>query len=85
MLAAWVKDGQNHQIRIREQPLLGFRAGSLSHARQSSEVFILGHRAEVIQADARQARNLVFGEEFLARLDSDHVYRLTVNSMLTQA
>jgi hypothetical protein len=85
VLAAWVKDGENHQIRIREQPLLGFCAGSFGYARQSSEVFILGHRAEVVQANPCQARNLVFGEEFLARLDSDHVSRLTVNSMLAQA
>jgi hypothetical protein len=85
VLAAWVKDGQNHQIRIRKQPLLGFRAGSFGHTRQSTQVFILGHRPEVIQADPRQARDLVLGEEFLARLDSDHMYRLTVTSMLKQA
>ena len=85
VLAAGVEDGQNHQVRIREQPLLGFRAGGFGHPRQSAQVLILGHGAEVIPADSRQARNLVFGEEFLARLDSDHDSRLSVTSMLMQA
>jgi hypothetical protein len=85
VLAARVEDGQDHQIRIREQPLPGLCARSLSRLRQSSEMFILSHRAEVILADPRQARNLVLGKEFLARLDSDHDSCLSVSSMLTQA
>jgi hypothetical protein len=55
VLAARMEDSQNHQIRIREKPLSGSRAGSFRRARQSSKVLILGQRAKVILAYAGQA------------------------------
>jgi hypothetical protein len=80
-----MKDSENHQVGIGEKPLLCFGAGSFSRAREVSEVLILGEGAQVILADARQARNLVHGEKFLARLDSDHEFRLSIASMLMKA
>jgi hypothetical protein len=84
VLAAGLEDCKDHQIRIREQPLLGLRFGSFGRARQFPKVFVLGKGTKVILADACQPGNLVFREEFLARLDSDHFSRLSVPSMLIQ-
>jgi hypothetical protein len=85
VLAAGLEDCKDHQIRIREEPLLGLRLGSFGRARYFPKVFVLGKGSKVILADACQPGNLIFCEEFLARLDSDHVSRLSVPSMLIQA
>jgi len=73
VLAAGIKDGQHHQVRIREQPLLRLGPCRFRRARQEAKMLAARHAAEMLQANARQARNLVFGEELLARLNCDHV------------
>jgi hypothetical protein len=72
VLAAVMKDRQNHQVGIREKPLFRFRASRFGGARERSEVLVLREAAQVLKADAGQRSNLVLGEEFLARLDPDH-------------
>jgi hypothetical protein len=79
-----MKDRENHQVGIGEQPFLGLDAGGFGRARKASKMLILGEGAHMILTDARQARNLVHREEFLARLDSDHEFRLSITLMLMQ-
>jgi hypothetical protein len=68
-----MQDRQYHQVRVREQPLFGFGASRLCCPRDSSQVPVPSEAAKVIQANSRQVRHFVFGEELLARLDSDHL------------
>jgi hypothetical protein len=72
MFATGAKNGEDHQVRVREEPLFGFRAGSFGDASQRSKVPIPGEATQVFQADASQTSNFVFGEDFLARFNSDH-------------
>ena len=77
MLAAGVKNGKDHQIRIREKPLLCFRLCGLGSAGDRSKVPVARQLSQMIQADASQAGDFIFCEELLARLDSDHSALLT--------
>jgi hypothetical protein len=82
VFAARVKNGQNHQVRVREEPLFGFRSCGLGCARKSSQVAVSREASEMVQADPGQVRDFFFREEFLARLDSDHFVLLTFSEML---
>jgi hypothetical protein len=59
----------DHQIRAAEYPFFGPRGGG---AGERAEVFVSGEAAEVLAADAGEAGDFFLGEDFLARLDSDH-------------
>lgn len=72
MLATGLKYGENHQIRVREEPLFGFGASGLGNARQSAQVLISGEASQVIQTDAGEGGDFVFGKDLLARFDSYH-------------
>jgi hypothetical protein len=84
MLAAGTQDCKDHEVRIRKQPLLGFRTSGLGGACQRSKVPIPGQCAQVVQADTRQAGDLLIGKNLLARLDSHHFSASPV-SMLAPA
>jgi enhancing lycopene biosynthesis protein 2 len=62
VLAARVQNGENHQVRIREQPLFCARAGGFGRARELSEMLVLGQSPKMVQANACKARDFVFGE-----------------------
>jgi hypothetical protein len=72
VIATGLQDGNDHQVRIGEEPLLGFNAGSFGGARNRTQVFVAGKAAQVIHADARQSHHLIFGKNLLAGLDSHH-------------
>ena len=72
MLAARMEHGQDHQVRIAEQPLFGLRTRRFGRAHQLPEMAVAGQSADVLQADPSQANDFIFREDFLARLDSDH-------------
>jgi hypothetical protein len=77
VIATGLQNGNDHQIRIREEPLLGFNAGSFSGAGNRPEVLIAGKAAQVIHADARQSHHFIFSEYLLAGLNSHHFRDLT--------
>jgi len=49
---------QNHQIRKREQPLIGADAGRFRGPRDEAEVAALGKIVYMLDADSRQAGDL---------------------------
>jgi hypothetical protein len=57
---------------MRKQPLPRFGAGYASDVSERAEVLVLRKASEVIEADSRQVRYFVFGEELLAGLDPNH-------------
>jgi hypothetical protein len=71
MLAARVKDRQNHQVRIGEQPFFGLRSGSFCGASDKSEVLAARKALEVIQANSRKPGDFIRGKELLAGFDGD--------------
>ena len=72
MVAARLQHGEDHQIGMREKPLFGFGAGRLGGARDRSQVLVLRQLAQMVGSDARKGDDFVFGEDFLAHLDSHH-------------
>ena len=82
MLAAGVQNGQHHQVRVGEQPLFYLAArcfnllacgfdllsGGLGGAGNEAEMLISGGSAQVLEANPGENRNLLRGEDLLARL-----------------
>lgn len=66
MLAARIKNRQDHKVRVREEPLLRFRASRFRGARQYAEVLDAGKPPQMLEANPRQARDFILGEELLA-------------------
>ena len=59
LVRAFRKQGhQNHQIRKREQPLIGADAGRFRCPRDKAEVAALGKIVYMLDADSRQAGDL---------------------------
>jgi hypothetical protein len=73
VFAARMQHMQDHQLGLREQPLFGFRAGGFSGTDDAAEVLELRNVPEMIETDAGQNTDFVFGEYFLAELDSHHL------------
>lgn len=71
MLATRVKNSQNHQIGIGEQPFFGLRSSSLSGASDETKVLAARKALEVIQADSREPGDFIRGKELLAGFDGD--------------
>jgi hypothetical protein len=71
VLAAGMEHVHDHQFRVAKEPFLG-PCGSFGDAGQRSEVLVARQTSQMFAADAREARDLVLGENPLARLDSDH-------------
>jgi hypothetical protein len=72
MFATGAEDGEDHQVRVRKEPLFSFCASSFGDASECSQVTIPGEATQMFQTDASQIGNFIFGEELLARLNSDH-------------
>jgi hypothetical protein len=73
MIATRVKDRDNHEIGIGEQPLLSFGAGSFGSAGNRAQMFVPGESTKMVQAYARESRYFVFGEDLLTRFYAYHV------------
>jgi hypothetical protein len=74
VIATRLQNGNDHQVRIGEEPLFGFNAGSFGGASNRPEVLVAGQAAQVIHADARQSHHFIFGEYLLAGLNSHHFW-----------
>lgn len=74
VFAAWVEDGEDHQIGIREQPFLGLSSRSFGRASQGTEVTIAGQASHVFQANPGEADYFLFRKDLLAGLDSHHFH-----------
>jgi hypothetical protein len=73
VLAAVVKNGQNHQVGIGEQPFFGLRTGGLRSPSKESEVLAAGKALEVVNADSREPRDFICRKQLLAGLDGDQL------------
>ena len=51
MLAARMQNREDHQVGIREQPLLGFGARGLGYPGKFAEVLVVCEGAQVVEAD----------------------------------
>jgi hypothetical protein len=72
VLAARLKDRQDHQFRVGEKPPAGLGACRFSGVRQSSEMLVASQATQMLDANACQVGDLILGENLLARFDSDH-------------
>lgn len=73
VLAAGIEDRQDHKVRMREQPFLGFGTRGFRGAGQRTEMLISRQASQMIETDPREGGNFVLGEKFLARLNSHHL------------
>jgi hypothetical protein len=71
MLATSVKNSQDHQVGIGEQPFFGLRSSSFCGASEKPEVLTTRKALEVIQADSREPGDFIRGKELLAGFDGD--------------
>jgi hypothetical protein len=83
VLAARVKDGDDRQIGVREEPIVGSGAGRFGNRSRRPEVLVSGQTSEMLAADSGEAGCLFLGEDLLARPDSDHL-GLSICVMLQQ-
>src|SRR5579883_30820 len=63
--------GDHHQVRKREEPIVGV-AGSFRGASDETEVARASELMNMLDADASQSGNFRIGEDLLARLYRDH-------------
>jgi hypothetical protein len=73
VLAAGMQNREDHQVGIREEPLLSADAGGFRGASEFSKVLVMGEGAQVIEANPSEAGYFVLGERLLARLDANHL------------
>jgi hypothetical protein len=72
VFAAGLQGGEDAQLRAGEEPALRVASRSSGCADERTEMLAAGHCSKVLCADARQLRDLIFGENFLSGFDSDH-------------
>ncbi len=71
MLAARVKNREDHQVGIGEQPLFGLSTRGLRSACEKSEVLTPSKTLQVIEADAGEPGDFVRREQFLTGPNRD--------------
>jgi hypothetical protein len=76
--AAGMENGEYHQIRIGEEPLFRLGAGCLGRPREESQTLASRHVPEVLQTNARQPGDFLFGKELLTRADRGHRLNLLI-------
>jgi hypothetical protein len=72
VIATRVKNRQNHQVGIGEQPFFGFGTGRFRGTGDCAEMLISRDAPKMVQAYAREGRYFGIGEDLLARLDAYH-------------
>jgi len=73
VLATRVKNAQNHQVGIREEPLLSLRTSRFRGLGQKTKMLAAGQRLKVRKADTREPGDFLGSEQLLAGFDCDHV------------
>jgi hypothetical protein len=71
MLATRVKNSQDHQVGIGEEPFFGLCTSGLRSASKKSKVLAARKALEVIQADSCEPGDFIRGKELLAGFDGD--------------
>lgn len=71
--ALWEKCYQDHQVRQREQPLVGLEACAFRCAGDEAEVAALRKVVDMLDANAGEGGDFGVRENFLTRLDGYHV------------
>jgi hypothetical protein len=77
-----MQNREDHQIGIREKPLLGFGAGGFGYPGKLAKVLAECESAQVVEADSGEPDHLVLGKELLAGLYPNHSHSLPNRSML---
>jgi hypothetical protein len=76
VIATRVKNGDDHEVGIGEQPFFGFGTGSFRGASDCPKVLISSDAAKMIPAYAREGGYFVFGKDLLTRFDAYHALPL---------
>jgi hypothetical protein len=84
VLTTGEKGSENTQIRTREQPAFCLPSDGSGSAHDSAEMLAAGHVAKMLDADARQTRNFVFGENLLGGFNGDHCLPSSANTAALQ-
>jgi hypothetical protein len=74
VFAAGKQDRQDHQIRIREEQLFRFSACGFGSPGNETQMPASCKIPKMLEANASQAGDFIFGEELLARFDGDHAH-----------
>ena len=77
MLAAMVEDSEDHQVRVREQPLFGLLACGSSRALDEAEVLAARKISQMLEANPGQAGDFFLGEDLLAGFHCNHFQSTT--------
>lgn len=72
MRAARKQRHKNHQVRQREQPLIGLLPRGFRGARDKAQVPAFREVADMVDADPSQVGDFRVRENLLARLDGNH-------------
>ena len=72
MVATRVKNRDDHEVGIGEQPFFGFSTSGFRSESDRTEVLISSDAAKMIPAYARKGGYFVFGEDLLTRFDAYH-------------
>src|SRR5437899_10250028 len=76
VLAALVQHRQDHQVRLRKQPMFRLLTHRLCRTGDKADVPRARQMAEMFEADARQSGSLRVRKDLLASLDLDHAFAL---------
>src|SRR5580693_1197580 len=63
---------QHHQVRQREQPLIGLNSGCFRCACNEPKMAALGEIVQVVHTNSREISHLIIGKDFLASFDGNH-------------
>lgn len=84
MIATRMKNSDNQEVGIREQPLFGFCASRFGSSGDGTQMLVSGEAAKMVQAYAREGGYFVFGEDLLARFDAYHSRPLRCFDAMTE-
>jgi hypothetical protein len=84
MIATRMKNCDNQEVGIREQPLFSFGACRFGSSGNGTQMLVSSEAAKMIEAYARQRGYFVFGEDLLARLDAYHSRPLRFFDAMTE-
>jgi hypothetical protein len=84
MIATRMKNSDNQEVGIREQPLLGFGACRFGRSGDGTQMLVSSEPTKMVQAYAGQGGYFVFGEDLLARFDAYHSRPLRCFDAMTE-
>lgn len=85
MLTAVEKNGEDHQVGIGEQQLIGLLSDNFGGPRNETQVLALRQNPKMFDANARQFGNFFGREDLLTRFDGDHILLTNAKRLLRPA